>query len=161
MSAKSTAAASKITPTELASWRSMLDTTMALRRQLQAVITDASGLSEPDFVVLLALIEAEGKPLRASDLAEQIGWDRSRLSHQLNRMETRGLIARTACKEDNRGTELLITDDGRNLMREATGPHFAALKELFANTLSPAEIDQLAKITGKLAAKVGTQKLCD
>ncbi len=139
----------------------MLDATTALRRQLQAVITDASGLSEPDFVVLLTLIEAKGKPLRASDLADQIGWDRSRLSHQLGRMETRGLITRDACKEDSRGTELLITEAGRNLMREATGPHFAALKELFANTLSPEEIDQLARITGKLAAKVGTQKLCD
>jgi DNA-binding MarR family transcriptional regulator len=156
MSAKSTAAASKITPTELASWRSMLDTTMALRRQLQHVITDASGLSEQDFRVLLALIEAKGKPLRASDLADQIGWDRSRLSHHLTRMETRKLITRETCKIDSRGTELRITEAGRNLMREATGPHFAALKELFANTLSPEEIDQLAKITGKLTARLGS-----
>jgi len=155
MSAKTgTAVATKITPTELASWRSMLDTTMALRRQLQHVITDASGLSEQDFMVLLALIEAKGKPLRASDLADQIGWDRSRLSHHLSRMETRKLITRETCKIDSRGTELRITEAGRNLMREATGPHFAALKELFANTLSPQEIDQLANITGKLASRL-------
>ncbi len=147
--------ADKITPTELASWRSMLDATTALRRQLQAVITDASGLSEPDFVVLLTLIEAKGKRLRASDLADQIGWDRSRLSHHLGRMEARGLITRETCKIDSRGTELLITEAGRNLMREATGPHFAALKELFASTLSAEEIDQLAQITGKLTAKFG------
>ena len=145
---------SKITPTELASWRSMLDTTTALRRQLQHVITDASGLSEQDFLVLLALIEAKGKPLRASDLADQIGWDRSRLSHHLSRMETRELITRETCKIDSRGTELRITEAGRNLMREATGPHFAALKELFANTLNPDEIDQLAKITSKLTARL-------
>lgn len=154
MSAKSGNATAKITPTELASWRSMLDTTMALRRQLQHVITDASGLSEQDFLVLLALIEAKGKPLRASDLADQIGWDRSRLSHHLSRMETRNLITRETCKIDSRGTELRITEAGRNLMREATGPHFAALKELFANTLNPDEIDQLAKITGKLTARL-------
>ncbi len=156
MSAKTSAAATKITPTELASWRSMLDATFALRRQLQVVITHASGLSEQDFVVLLALIEAKGKALRASDLADQIGWDRSRLSHHLSRMETRDLITREACKIDSRGTELRITEAGRNLMREATGPHFAALKELFANTLTPEEIDQLAKITGKLAGKIST-----
>lgn len=154
MSAKSGNATAKITPTELASWRSMLDTTMALRRQLQHVITDASGLSEQDFLVLLALIEAKGKPLRASDLADQIGWDRSRLSHHLSRMETRNLITRETCKIDSRGTELRITEAGRNLMREATGPHFAALKELFANTLNPDEIDQLAKITGKLTSRL-------
>ncbi len=154
MSAKLGTATAKITPTELASWRSMLDATFALRRQLQVVITDASGLSEQDFVVLLALIEAKGKPLRASDLADQIGWDRSRLSHHLSRMETRDLITRETCKIDSRGTELRITEAGRNLMREATGPHFAALKELFANALTPEEIDQLAKITGKLAGKI-------
>ena len=156
MSTKTSTATTKITPTELASWRSMLDTTMALRRQLQVVITDASGLSEQDFIVLLALIEAKGKPLRASDLADQIGWDRSRLSHHLTRMETRELITRETCKIDSRGTELRITEAGRNLMREATGPHFAALKELFANALTPEEIDQLAKITGKLAGKIST-----
>ena len=154
MSAKSGNATAKITPTELASWRSMLDTTMALRRQLQHVITDASGLSEQDFLVLLALIEAKGKPLRASDLADQIGWDRSQLTHPLSRMETRNLITRETCKIDSRGTELRITEAGRNLMREATGPHFAALKELFANTLNPDEIDQLAKITGKLTSRL-------
>ena len=154
MSSKTGTTTAKITPTELASWRSMLDTTMALRRQLQHVITDASGLSEQDFMVLLALIEAKGKPLRASDLADQIGWDRSRLSHHLSRMETRNLITRETCKIDSRGTELRITEAGRNLMREATGPHFAALKELFANTLNPDEIDQLAKITGKLTARL-------
>jgi DNA-binding MarR family transcriptional regulator len=132
----------------------MLDATTALRRELQHTITEASGLSEQDFSVLLALIEAEGKPLRASDLADQIGWDRSRLSHHLNRMEARDLISRAPCKIDSRGTELLITETGRNLMREATGPHFAALKELFANTLNAKEIDQLAKITGKLTARL-------
>ena len=133
----------------------MLDATSALRRQLQAVITAVSGLSEPDFVVLLTLIEAKGKPLRASDLADQIGWDRSRLSHHLSRMESRGLITREPCKIDSRGTELRITEGGRDLMREATGPHFAALKVLFANALTPEEIDQLAKITGKLTARLG------
>ena len=132
----------------------MLDTTAALRRQLHHVITDASGLSEQDFVVLLALVEAKGKTLRSSDLADKIGWDRSRLSHHLSRMQTRELITRETCEQDSRGTELAITEAGRNLMREATGPHFAALKELFANTLSPQEIDQLAKITGKLAARL-------
>jgi DNA-binding MarR family transcriptional regulator len=156
MSTKTGAAATKITPTELASWRSMLDATTALRRQLQHVITSASGLSEQDFLVLLALIEAKGKPLRASDLADQIGWDRSRLSHHLSRMEARDLISRETCQQDTRGTELQITESGRNLMREATGPHFAALKELFANTLSSEEINELARITGKLAARLNT-----
>jgi DNA-binding MarR family transcriptional regulator len=141
----------RLTDLELAAWRGMLDTTMQLRRNLHQVIAEASGLSEADFVVLLALVESPTESVRASDLAEQIDWDRSRLSHHLGRMQTRGLIERKQCETDSRGTELNITSAGRQAMREATGPHFAELKKLFANKLTEAQLTQLVEISQALA----------
>ena len=61
------------------------------------------GLSGADYKVLHPLSEAPEGLLRARELGSEIGWDRSRLSHHLTRMEKRGLIAREECSEDGRG----------------------------------------------------------
>ena len=73
-------------------WRDYLAMTSrlhtAMHRQLQA---DCE-LSLSDYDVLVAL--SERGPLRITDLGELIGWEQSRLSHQLRRMRGRDLVAR-------------------------------------------------------------------
>src|SRR5258705_2558522 len=83
----------RMTSAELATWRTLLDTTGELRRVLGAELQETS-LSPSDYQVLLALSEAHGKQMRSSELARTIDWDRSRLSHHLGRMEGRSLIRR-------------------------------------------------------------------
>jgi DNA-binding MarR family transcriptional regulator len=53
-----------------------------------------AGLSGSDYKVLVPLSEASSGVLRARELGTEIGWDRSRLSHHITRMEKRGLVAR-------------------------------------------------------------------
>jgi len=53
-----------------------------------------------------------GGVLRARELGTEIGWDRSRLSHHVSRMEERGLVSREECSEDARGTMVRLTDAG-------------------------------------------------
>jgi len=53
--------------------------------------------------VLLALRETEGHRMRSSEMAVHIGWEHSRLSHHLGRMERRQLIRREECTIDSRG----------------------------------------------------------
>ncbi|MEW2491270.1 MarR family transcriptional regulator [Streptomyces sp. NPDC048411] len=133
----------RLTSAELAVWRSLIDTTGELERRLGARLTEDSGLSPADYRVLLALSEVPGRRLRSSMLAAAIDWTRSRLSHQLGRLEKRGLIGREDCAEDNRGTEIVLTDAGAASFRAATAPHARAIKELFADALSP---DQFAAL---------------
>src|ERR1700745_1934871 len=83
----------RMTSSELATWRSLLDTTAELRRVLGAELQQ-TGLSPADYQVLLALTEAKGKRMRSSELARTIDWERSRLSHHLGRLEKRRLIRR-------------------------------------------------------------------
>jgi len=135
----------RMTSRELAIWRSLIDTTAELRAILGAQLQE-SGCSPADYQVLLALKEADGRRLRSSELAASIDWERSRLSHHLARMERRGLIRRSDCATDSRGAEVSLTEDGARLFRSASAPHLRAIKQCFADALTPGQFEELAGI---------------
>jgi DNA-binding MarR family transcriptional regulator len=138
-----------MTSSELATWRSLIETTGELRRIVGAQMQE-SHLSPADYQVLLALGEADGMRLRSSELAQAIDWERSRLSHHLKRMEGRGLIGRDECPTDSRGAEVYLTSGGVRLFRRATAPHMRAIKRQFADALSPEQINALADVLSAL-----------
>ncbi|MFE9442286.1 MarR family winged helix-turn-helix transcriptional regulator [Streptomyces sp. NPDC006602] len=145
----------KLFPTaeELRIWRDFIETTEALRSELASRLQDESSLSLSDYAVLLALREAEGHRLRPSELAARIGWQRSRHSHQLGRMERRGMIRREECATDSRGAEVVLTAGGAEAFRDASVPHLRAVRELFVSPLTP---DQLAAVE-QIAATLRTR----
>jgi DNA-binding MarR family transcriptional regulator len=143
------AARQRLTARELVIWRSLLDTTAELQRVLGAQL-QASGLSPGDYQVLLALREAEGTRLRSSELAATINWERSRLSHHLERMERRGLIQRDDCATDSRGAEVSLTASGTAAFRRASAPHLRAIKSHFADALTPAQLEALDDVLQSL-----------
>lgn len=136
----------RMTSRELAVWRALIDTTTDLRRVLGAQLLHESGLSPADYQVLLALSEADGKRLRSSELAANIDWERSRLSHHLGRMERRGLICRGDCATDSRGAEVSLSDEGAEKFRGATVPHLRAIRMHFADALTPEQFESLDDI---------------
>jgi DNA-binding MarR family transcriptional regulator len=144
----------RLTPHELATWRAFIETAEQLRTVLGARLREDSGLSEGDYAVLLALSEAEGRRMRSSALAGHIGWERSRLSHHLGRMERRGLVAREECEEDNRGAEIVATAEGMSAFRRATVPHLRAVRELFLDALTPAQLDAVAEVVEALRERL-------
>ena len=132
---------------ELRIWRDYIETAEALRSELASRLQAESSLSPGDYGVLLALSESSGRRMRSSELATHVGWERSRLSHHLGRMERRDLIRREECVTDNRGAEIVLTASGASAFRSATVPHLRAVRELFIDALTP---DQLAR-AGELA----------
>ena len=141
----------RLTDDELAVWRSLLDTTTELRRLLSAQLQEVQ-LSPGDYSVLLALIETPGNALRSTELAHAIDWERSRMSHQLGRMERRGLLRRQDCPGDNRGALVVITDDGARALRSASGPHLRAVKHYFADALEPHQVESLGAVLASVRA---------
>jgi len=135
----------RLSDDELAVWRSLMDTTTDLRRLLSAELQTLD-VSPGDYAVLLALTEASDRTLRSSELADAIDWERSRLSHHLGRMERRGLLRREECPGDSRGAYVVITDDGVDALRRASGPHLRAVKQYFADALSPEQVSNLADV---------------
>src|SRR4051794_7480574 len=125
---------------QLRIWRGYIETAEVLRTQLGSRMQNESSLSSGDYQVLLALSEASAKTLRASVLASQIDWERSRLSHHLGRMEKRGLIGRATCADDVHGIEVSMTPTGAEAFRRGSVPHLRAVKELFLDVLSPEQL---------------------
>ena len=131
-------------------WRGYIETAEALRTRLGSRMQSESSLSTGDYQVLLALSEADGKSMRASALASHIGWERSRLSHHLGRMEKRGLIDRTTCDDDVHGIEVSMTSSGAESFRAGSVPHLRAVRELFVDALTPEQLTQVENLTRAL-----------
>jgi DNA-binding MarR family transcriptional regulator len=146
------------TTDQLAVWREFIETAEALRSRLASRLQTESALSPGDYGVLLALSEAEGHRLRSSELAAQIGWERSRLSHHLGRMERRELIRREDCVTDSRGAEVVLTAAGADAFRVASIPHLRAIRELFVDALTPEQLDAAGEVAAALGAHLGRRR---
>nr|WP_197283789.1 MarR family winged helix-turn-helix transcriptional regulator [Mycobacterium sp. Marseille-P9652] len=114
-----------------------------MNRQLQA----DSGLSLADYDVLVALGGDRQEAMRVSDLAARIGWERSRLSHHLRRMEERGLTERRPSAEDGRTIHVVLTRSGRQALVEAAPGHVDLVRTLF---FDPLPENLLAPLTAAL-----------
>ncbi|NLD86208.1 MAG: MarR family transcriptional regulator [Actinomycetales bacterium] len=123
---------------------------LAIERQLQR---DAS-MSQSDYSVLVSLSEAEGSGLRARDLGAALGWDRSRVSHQVRRMEGRGLVAKNDCAEDGRGTIVTLTETGAQAIGEVAPLHVEKVRELFIDALSADEVEALTDIYERVVSRI-------
>ncbi|MEU8789305.1 MarR family transcriptional regulator [Streptomyces sp. NPDC048643] len=143
---------------ELRVWRDFVETAQALHDELAARLQRDSSLSPGDYAVLLALGEAARHTLRSSELAETMGWERSRLSHHLGRMERRGLIRRDKCATDSRGAEVALTDEGAHAFRAALLPHLRAIREVFVDSLSAERIAAVGDAMAALRAARGIHR---
>jgi DNA-binding MarR family transcriptional regulator len=120
-------------------WREFLTMHRHLARELDRQLQRDAGISQADFSVLLRLSESPAGRLRTGELAELLAWEKSRVSHQVSRMEARDLLERSECAEDGRGTWVGLTAEGRRVLQEASGDHAAAIRSLFFDHLTDAE----------------------
>src|SRR5436309_1792219 len=134
-------------------WRSWLRLNQELLSTLEEQINREGGLSGADYAVLVPLSAAPDGMLRARELGREILWDRSRLSHQLGRMEKRGLLVREECVEDARGAMVRMTAAGRAAIERAAPGHVAATRRYFFDHLSTKEVDQLTTLFDRILAK--------
>lgn len=133
------AADSALTPPEWELWRTLRSMNRQLDRELDRRLQKDVGISQADYGVLLALSSAPDRQLRVGELAELLAWEKSRVSHQLSRMESRGFIERTDCSQDARGTWVSVTAEGRRTFLSATRGHEAAVSEIFVSHLTADE----------------------
>src|SRR6201985_2811505 len=124
----------------LAYMRVQLRLTYEMNRQLQA----ESNLSLSDYDVLNALRYAPGGRMRITALAARIGWERSRLSHHVRRLEKRGLVDCRLAPDDRRATEITLTDQGWDEISLASRGHIDLVQRLFFDGLPDELLDPLA-----------------
>jgi len=109
-----------------------------------------SGLSGADYEILAVLSEHDGDRLAALDLCNALGWEKSRLSHQVRRMENDALICREPNPDDARSTMVCLLPAGRAAIEKAAPAHVADVRRKFIDLLSPAELDMLAALNERV-----------
>ncbi|MHA6667370.1 MarR family winged helix-turn-helix transcriptional regulator [Homoserinimonas sp. A447] len=143
-------AVSEVTAEEWQVWRTFYTMRRQLDRALENQLQADAGISGPDYEILLAIFTSPQNQLRSRDLAEVIGWEKSRISHQVTRMESRGLLERRECEDDLRGTWIGITPDGRRAALGAMRNHNETIRSLFFDVLGPDELAVLARASEKV-----------
>ncbi|MBK5331743.1 MAG: winged helix-turn-helix transcriptional regulator [Ilumatobacteraceae bacterium] len=131
---------------QAAVWQAYLHMNQHLYATLEDQLTRDAGLSGADYKVLVPLSETPGGVLRARELCTEIGWDRSRLSHHVSRMEKRGLVVREDCADDARGLMLRLTSSGRKAIRGAAPNHAESVQQYFFDLVSDEELTTLASV---------------
>jgi len=134
-----------LTPAELKLWQSFMLAQHDLERVISADLA-SSNLSHADYAVLVALSGGDSHGIRVGRLRDWIGWESSRLAHQLRRMEQRGLVDRRRASEDGRGTVVTITDEGRARIVAAAPGHVETVRRFFMDLMTNEQREVLQEV---------------
>ncbi|MQS99743.1 MarR family winged helix-turn-helix transcriptional regulator [Streptomyces jumonjinensis] len=147
-----------LTDDEQCTWRTHLDVSRLLMHQLEKDL-QPFGLTNNDYEILVNLSESAERRLRMSDLAAATLQSKSRLSHQITRMESAGLVRRENCESDRRGLYAVLTEHGMETMRKVAPHHVASVRKHFIDLMTPealAELrESLAPVADHLRGKRG------
>ncbi|SCG65635.1 transcriptional regulator, MarR family [Micromonospora echinaurantiaca] len=138
-------------PDEQRTWRAFLTASRALMETLDRELQRDAGMPHAYYEILVRLSEAPERRLRMSLLAEASGASRSRLSHAVSRMEAAGWVRREECPTDRRGQVALLTEAGFATLAAAAPGHVEGVRRHLFDALSPAQVDQLRRISETLA----------
>ncbi|MDQ7803853.1 MarR family transcriptional regulator [Amycolatopsis sp. A133] len=125
--------------TEMAAWRSYIVATLLLRQRLHRELSERHEVSLTDYEVLVCLQLQPDHRIRMSELAFMMGSTKSRLSHQVGRLEDASLVRRARDPEDKRGVITELTDEGQALLEKAAPTHVEGVREHLIDLLSPEE----------------------
>lgn len=137
-----------LTPQEQRLWHAWKTAAEQVRQRVADDVKAGSGLSDQDFGIVTRLVELGDGELRQNDLGALLQWDRTRLSHQLTRMEKRGLLSRRSVEG---GVLVRVTDEGADLVRVARPIHAAAVREHLLSRTDGVEHSSLLHVLEQLA----------
>ena len=133
-------------------WRDWITAAQLLDDVLTRELQDAFDMTLSDYEILVRLSESPQRRIRMSELAASVISSRSRLSHQIDRMVSNGLVERQVCDDDRRGQFAVLTNEGMELLEAAAPTHVTGVREHFVDVLTPEEYEALGRAVEKLAA---------
>ncbi|NNE10711.1 MAG: winged helix-turn-helix transcriptional regulator [Ilumatobacter sp.] len=141
-------------PVEEQAWRGFRRVMTLLPHRIERDLRTDSKLSAADYEVLSNLSESADRSYRLMDLADRLLWSRSRLSHQIERMERRGLIIRRSCGDDGRGAIAALTTEGVAAIEAAAPDHVTSVRTHFIDQLTRDELEMLAAMSERLVDRL-------
>jgi DNA-binding MarR family transcriptional regulator len=136
-----------LTEEEQRAWRRLLRMTSQLNARMNRQLLQDYGVSLADYDVLVVLSEAPEGRLRVFEVADALAWEQSRVSHQLARMQRRGLVAREGCASDARGAFAVLVEAGRAAIERAAPAHVETVRQLVFDGLTHDQLTALTEIT--------------
>jgi len=137
---------------EMRAWRGYLGLVRLLDDRLNRDLQEQSGLTSADYEILVRLSEAPERRLRMTELAQGAMISKSRLSHQMTRMESRGLACREGCPTDRRGAFAVLTARGFDALVSAAPGHVASVRRHLFDPLSREQVEALGKLSDAVIA---------
>ena len=139
-----------LTEDEQRAWRGLLRMTAQLNVRMNRQLQDDFGISLADYDVLVVLSEAPDGRRRVFELTDALAWEQSRVSHQLARMQRRGLVAREECPTDARGAFAVLTEAGRGAIERAAPADVEMVRQLVFDGLSSDQLTALTDATARV-----------
>ena len=140
---------------EAKAWRAFISGSQRLVEVLNREMIEAHGLTIDDYRILVLLSESERGALRMSELADGIVSSRSRLTHQVRRLEQQGVVRREECPSDGRGVLAVLTGPGRELLATVAPTHVAGVRAHLVDHLDRSEQELLATVFARIDAALG------
>lgn len=132
-------------------WRAWLAASKLLMDRFSRDLQETHGLTIHDYEILVRLSESDGRRMRMGDLAEATLNSRSRLSHQIDRMERDGLVVREHCVVDRRGAWAVLTEHGFDTLVEAAPDHVASVRRHLVDRLTDEQFAALGEASAIVA----------
>src|SRR4051812_12026819 len=136
-----------LTEDEQRAWRGLVQMTSQLNARMNRQLQDEYGVSLADYEVLVVLTDAPEGRCRVFEITATLAWEQSRVSHQLARMQRRGLVAREECPTDARGAFVVLTEAGRAAIERAPPAPRGTGRQLGFDGLTPPALPALPALT--------------
>lgn len=147
---------SDVSPAEWELWRNYFRASHELIASLDRRLQHDAGISHPEYLLMMSLWRSPDHSLRTGELAEELSWEKSRVSHLVTRMEARKLVERRECETDARGVWVVLSTEGRRTFLRATRDHSEAIREWFFDILSDEEKLVLGTVAKRMRDTLGT-----
>jgi DNA-binding MarR family transcriptional regulator len=137
-------------PTQLGAYFALIEVSSLLRHSVEQQLREAGDLSYVQFQLLARLGDSPMGSHRMTELADGVVYSRSGLTYQAQLLEQRGLITRSPSPDDERGTTVTITDEGREVLTQVFPGHISVLEELLLQPMTQQEVATLADVLGRV-----------
>lgn len=130
---------------------------MAVTRSMDRDAEATGRLLFSEHHILATLDQGDPEGMRPTELAERAGLTKSGLTRAIDRLETQHLIERHACPSDARGQLIVMTAQGRRILKRSAPEHFRSIARNFADYLTDREVDVITTALERVAESTGRQ----
>lgn len=122
----------------------------ALSRLIDTEAVEPTDQDPTTIDLLVRLDQAPGHRLRAIELSRQLLMSPSHISRTIDRAEASGFVERGPDPDDRRASQVILTDDGREMLERFAPRLRAIIDRVIGQTLSADEVDTLVVLLDRI-----------